>query len=473
MTANCAVIVAKDVLEAKAFTAEGISKGAEALEFRLDSFSTLPDDFSFFAADLPTIATFRSSSDEDRKDVFVHALNAGADYVDIEADSVLRDQFPKDHVICSYHDFEKTPTMEEILLIFKDLLTSGIPKAAFMVRGPSDLLTIYDTAMHLRGMNQPFILIGMGDAGEVTRIRADELGSLFNYCSVRLELASAPGQITLEETLRIGKDPVITAITGYPLTHTFSPEIQNAALKAAKISGRYVKIPAASRELDLIPAILKKYRITGMNVTIPHKEKIIPLLQKIDPLAKSAGAVNTIRNTPNGLEGFNTDILGLAASLASVNMVLNDAKVLIIGAGGAARAAVAYLSRVKANISITNRTYSRAENLAHEFGASAVRIEELKPDYAVILNATPAGMSGFENVSPVPITILTKDCVVMDMIYDPEETPLLKDAKAAGVKATICGKTMLIEQAAAAFTIWTGLQPDRAAMKKAFEERTV
>lgn len=471
MTLNCAVILAKDEGEARLLASEAITKGADALEFRLDAFQTLPKSLSFFASEVPSVATFRSPFDEGRKDIFLQALASGAKYLDIESDSILRDQFPKDQVICSYHDFEKTPFLDDILAIFKDLQSSGIPKAAFMVRGPTDLISIWDAATILRKMELPFILMGMGAAGEVTRLRSSDLGSMFNYCAIKSELASAPGQVTLEEMIRLGIDPIVTSITGYPLTHTFSPVIHNAAFKAANISGRYVKIPATSEELHLIPDVIKNYRITGMNVTIPHKESIIPLLKRVDPLAKSAGAVNTIRNSSGSLEGYNTDILGIAASLASVNADPRGAEVLIIGAGGAAKAAAAYLKAAGASISITNRTHSKAEKLARSFGARAIRMEELKPVYTIILNATPVGMAGFENVSPIPATIFTKDTIVMDMIYDPESTPLLEAAKAAGVLSCINGKTMLIEQAAASFTLWTGIIPDRDVMRHAFEER--
>lgn len=471
MTVNCAVIVAKDEEEARTLAKEAILKGAEALEFRLDAFSVIPDDLSFFMCGVSTIATLRSPLDEERKEIFLRALTSGAKYIDIESDSVLRDQFPKEQVICSYHDFEKTPAEDEILEIFKDLRSSGIPKAAFMVRGPADLLAVWNAASVLRETGSPFILIGMGVAGEITRLRSSDLGSMLNYCALRPELASAPGQITLEEAERLGTDPQVTAVTGFPLTHTFSPEIHNAAFKAAKISGRYVRIPASPEELALLPEVIRKYRITGMNVTIPHKESVIPFLKRIDPLANSAGAVNTIRNSPAGLEGYNTDILGIAASLASVDADPKGAEVLIIGAGGAAKAAAAYLKAAGAHISITNRTHFRAETLAGKFGARAVKIEELEPEYTIILNATPAGMSGFEARSPVPDSIFTKDAVVMDMIYDPEMTPFLSAAKAAGVRSRINGKTMLIEQAAASFTVWTGISPNRDVMRKAFEER--
>ncbi len=373
MTANCAVIVAKDEDGARVLAKEAVAKGAQALEFRLDAFPVIPRDLSFFAVGVPSIATFRSPSDEERKGTFLCALASGAKYIDIESDSVLRGQFPKEQVICSYHDFEKTPEADEILTIFKDLRSSWIPKAAFMVRGPADLMAVFDAALILREMATPFILIGMGAAGEVTRLRSSDLGSMLNYCAVKQELASAPGQVTLDEVVRLGTDQLVTAVIGYPLTHTSSPDIHNVAFKTAKIPGRYVKIPTTPEEIHLISDVIKKYRITGMNVTIPHKESVIPFLKRIDPLAESARAVNTIRNSPAGLEGYNTDILGIAASLASVDVDPKGAEVLIIGAGGVAKAAAAYLKAAGAHLSITNRTHSRAETLARRFGARVLK----------------------------------------------------------------------------------------------------
>ncbi len=135
MTATCAVIVAKDEGEVRPLSNEAILKGAQALEFRLDSFPVIPTDLSFLACGVPSIATSRSPLDEERMEIFLRALASGATYIDIESDSALRNRFPKEQVICSYHDFEKTPAADEILTIFKDLHSSGIPKAAFMVRG--------------------------------------------------------------------------------------------------------------------------------------------------------------------------------------------------------------------------------------------------------------------------------------------------------------------------------------------------
>lgn len=470
MTLICAVIAAERVSAAEQMARDAMTAGAEALEFRLDALTTLPDDLSFLAAPLPVIATLRSPQDEERREVFARALAAGADYVDIESDSVLRNAFPQNRTICSHHDFEKTPDAGAILTIFQDLAVSGIPKAAFMVRGPADLLKIGSAASVLRQANRPFILIGMGCAGEVTRVRAGDLGSLMNYCAVTPDRASAPGQITVADAVFLGKDPIVTAITGWPLTHTKSPAVHHAAFSAAGISGRYVKIPSVAEELHLLPDLLRIYRISGINVTIPHKEAILPLLAEIDPAARAAGAVNTVVVSANGLVGYNTDIAGVAASLKKAGADPRHASALVVGAGGAARATVAYLTRAGAQVTITNRTAQKAEKLAEAFGAVAVMRDVLTPDYDIIINATPAGMSGFSSALPIPATVLSPKSVVMDMIYEPEHTAFLAAATKAGVRATIGGKTMLIEQAAASFALWTGTQADTAAMTAAFEE---
>ncbi|MDE2518621.1 MAG: shikimate dehydrogenase [Methanocorpusculum sp.] len=469
MTLICAVIAADTPASAEAMAAEALAAGAEAFEVRLDAFAEIPDDLSFLPTEKPVIVTFRSEEDENRREIFAKALACGAAYVDIESDSVLRNIFPKTRVICSYHDFAKTPAAWEILHLFRDLSTSGIPKAAFMVRGPADLLEIWKAAVVLKQSGEPFILIGMGAAGEITRIRAADIGSIVSYCAVRPELTSAPGQITVAEAAGLGTDPFITAITGWPLEHTRSPQMHNAAFRAAGIPGRYVRIPAPAEELPLLPEVLRCYQIRGANVTIPHKQAVMPLLSEVSPAAQSAGAVNTILVSRDGrLIGTNTDIAGIAATVAALHITPSGARVLVAGAGGAARAAVACLTAAGAAVFITNRTMKKAESLAAEFGATAVPREELKAGYDLIINATPAGMSGFPAGIPIPESILTPQTAVFDMVYEPETTPLIAAARAAGCRAVLGGKTMLIAQAAASFTLWTGTAADIATMTAAF-----
>lgn len=443
MTKLCAVITDESDI------AKAVILGAEAFEFRLDMFSKIPDDISFVKQKGMTIVTCRSKEDVSRKELFEKALNSGADFVDIESDSKLRDSFPS-RTICSYHDFEKTPNSSEIISIFDDLSKSGVPKAAFMVRGLADLKNISDASEVLKKSGRRYILLGMGEVGEVTRIRAEKLGSFVSYCSV--SKTSAEGQLTLTQAQSL-KNAIITGITGYPLSKTFSPAIHNAAFCASDINGRYVKLPASKDELCLLPEIMKAYDISGINVTIPHKQAVMPLLTSFDSSAEKIGAVNTV---DKNLRGYNTDHLGIAAALDFAEP--ENKKVLLIGAGGAARAAAYYFEKSNAELFITNRTYEKAAALAKEFGANAVRIEDLQPEYSIILNASPVCLAK---------NIFTENCVVMDMVYP--DSDFLKSARDAGVKTVLSGKTMLIAQAAESFKIWTKTVPDKNEMEKAFD----
>ena len=305
MTHICAVITNTEDIE------RARSLGCTAFEFRLDMFEEPVTDLSFVSQPELTIVTIRSTEDEARQEMFVRALAAGADFVDIESDSALRGAFPG-KTVCSYHDFEKTPDAAEIVALFRDLEETGIPKAAFMVRGPKDLLAIADAAAELRSRGRPFIIIGMGDAGKVTRIRADMLGSLVSYCAVSEKSGSAPGQLTVAEAAGLGSDAKLCGVIGFPLTRTFSPAIHTAAFSAAGIRGVYVKIPTPEDEVSLIPEMMRVYDFEGLNVTIPHKQAIMSFLHGLTPAAEKISAVNTITRD---LTGDNTDWLGVAATL--------------------------------------------------------------------------------------------------------------------------------------------------------------
>jgi len=448
MTKICAVITKTEDIE-KARTL-----GCGAFEFRLDMFENPVEDLSFVQQPELTIVTIRSKEDESRRELFQKALDAGADFVDIESDSVLRGEFP-DRTICSYHDFEKTPSAKEIVSIFQDLAKTGVPKAAFMVHDPRDLLEIADAAAEIKSWNMPFILIGMGDAGKITRVRAESLGSLVTYCAVSKDTGSAPGQLTVKEAADLGQDAVICGVVGYPLTKTFSPAIHNAAFAASGICGTYVKIPTPDDEVSLIPQMMKVYDITGINVTIPHKQAVLSFLKSVSPAAEKIQAVNTI--TKN-LEGDNTDWIGIAETLDRFEP--GGKNVLLLGAGGAAFAAAFYFHERGAKLSIANRTEEKAEALAKLFEGAAVSISGLKPEYDIVLNASP--------ICPAnPKSFVKEGTVVMDMVYP--TSPLLEEAEKLGA-LTFSGETMLIHQGAAAFEKWHGVFPDISAMEKAFRE---
>ncbi|HJJ38876.1 MAG TPA: type I 3-dehydroquinate dehydratase, partial [Methanocorpusculum sp.] len=425
------------------------------IEFRLDLFPSVPDDFSFFRQTspsgeiIPTIATFRGCLDAE---MYERAFEAGAAYADIEGCSPLRDEFPE-KTICSVHDFDAAPDSDVIVEQMRDLSESGIPKGAFAVRGISDLLSIADAAAELRKTGKPFILIGMGNAGRVTRVRADMLGSWLNYVSNGV--SAAPGELTLAEALSLGKHPAVTGLLGGrdAVLRSKSPLIHAAAFRSAGIPGIYLPFAAETADMALVPRLMKAYDIDGLNVTMPHKEIVIPHLSALDESAKKAGAVNTISKE---LTGFNTDIAGVEAFFSGFSP--EGKSVLILGAGGAARAAAVYLMDAGFAVYILNRTYEKAEALAAFCGGKAVSSADAAPACDAVVLASP--------VSPVPPeSVLRKGMFAADMNY--LHSAFLESAKEIGCR-TVSGKTMLVAQAARSFHIWMKTAADSSAMNAAF-----
>ena len=209
----------------------------------------------------------------------------------------------------------------------------------------------------------------------------------------------------------------------------------------------------------------------GMNVTIPHKESIISLLDRLDLNAIKVGAVNTITNDKGTLIGSNTDLYGVAKAFELAQFEVKDKEVLVIGAGGASRAVCAYLSEAGAKVRITNRTNTKAASLADKFdNVTAVDFDSLaKGQYAALVNCTPVGMKGFPNDLPLPIETIQKGMLVMDTIYNPAVTKLLEVAQEKGA-TPVSGKEMLIHQALKAFELWTGKVPPYEVMEQAFRE---
>lgn len=439
MTKICAVAVNEN--QAK----QAVSLGAEAIEYRVDLFKKIPEEFSFDKS-VVNIVTCRDKIEE--KEILEKAVSEGADFVDVDYSSPCRDDFGS-HTICSYHDFKKTPDSEKILEIFSDLEKSGIPKGAFFVNSISDLLEIYKVSSFLKKRGRPFILIGIGSLGEITRIRSDKLGSMFNYCPLSSDYKTAEGQLTFLEASDL-RDATVTGIIGYPLAHTFSPAIHNAAFSDLKIHGRYLKFPCREDELCKIPELIKAYDITGLNVTIPYKEKIIPYLSSIDETASDISAVNTI---DKNLKGFNTDICGIEDSLRGKDL---SGKNLIIGAGGAAKSAAHCLSKKDVDFSVAGRTFEKAKTLAEKYHVTVADINDIH-GFDLIINTTP--------VSPKNISF-EKNSLAFDFNYPASE--FLREAKKSGAMI-LSGKTMLISQAAESFKIWTSIYPNIKIMDEAFE----
>ncbi len=262
-------------------------------------------------------------------------------------------------------------------------------------------------------------------------------------------------------------------IIGNPVRHSLSPIMHNAAFFSLGMNRVYVPIQA----IDVVQTVqgLRALGFRGVSVTVPHKEAVIPLLDTIDPVAAQIGAVNTLllRQDDNGkvqIQGFNTDWLGANAALIAAKVKLENSRVIVAGAGGAAKAVAFGLQQVGAKVLITNRTAASGEALATWLNCEFIPLHEIAQQTGeVFINTTSVGMEPDVNVCIVPPEILPRFSVVMDIVYAPLETRLIREAKAAGCK-TIDGLAMLLHQGAEQFRIWTGQTAPEAVMRTALLE---
>jgi shikimate dehydrogenase len=283
------------------------------------------------------------------------------------------------------------------------------------------------------------------------------------------------------------------SILGYPLSHSLSPAMHNAALQAVGLGDwRYAALPVEPERLSDAVARLRGNDYAGANVTVPHKETVIPFLDGLTPTAQAIGAVNTIiktrqsHNSPSPallergtggevLIGHNTDAAGLLADLYAHHVHISKRPVLILGAGGAARATVAACAGVGAQIRIIARRRAQAQLLITNnpsleiFDWSPLDFLRASNECALIINTTPLGMTPNTGTSPwLEGTPFPPDAFVYDLVYNPAETLLVRQARAAGLRAAT-GLGMLIEQGALAFELWTGQTAPRELMRKAAE----
>ena len=278
----------------------------------------------------------------------------------------------------------------------------------------------------------------------------------------------------------------LVGIFGYPLTHSLSPAIQQAAFDYHQIDAVYQAWQTHPDQLTSELAKLREDNYLGANVTIPHKEKVMQHLDRIDKMAADIGAVNTIVNEHGVLVGYNTDAYGFVKSLIDGSgLELKGKRVLLLGAGGAARAAAYALAQERiGHLTVANRTLSRAESLAGEISKLLPDVRAINTDQTglpglqeaagradLIINSTSIGMRHADGEGRTMLTAddIRPSSVVYDMVYNPPETPLMAEARRAGA-TVVGGLSMLIHQGAAAFHRWTGEDAPVAVMMEAGEE---
>ena len=270
--------------------------------------------------------------------------------------------------------------------------------------------------------------------------------------------------------MNIGADTSLYAIFGHPVAHSLSPLMHNASFRALGLNSVYLAFDILPENSDAAAYAIRVLGIKGVNITIPHKERIIPFLDELSQEARLIGAVNTVKNEDGRLIGYNTDVGGfLRATREDLGFEPRASRAAVLGAGGAARAVLSALCMQGASrIFVLNRTYERAKGLASEFKESFKKVsiysvplseeDEVRDCLSgsdILVNATSAGMEGTGSVE-LPIEVLPKGAVVYDLVYKPHKTPLLWEAQELGYRAS-GGLSMLIYQGAESFKIWTGL----------------
>jgi 3-dehydroquinate dehydratase / shikimate dehydrogenase len=419
--------------------------GVDCVEVRLDYLKNPEESLTarWDRFPVPVIATCRgrergglfNGSIDDEIRILENAARNGAKWVDIDYRHARR--LRSAEVIASYHNFEETPADVAAIAARAFAAEGQIAKIATQVNCWDDNRRLLDL---LQTKNpKPLIVSGMGDIGQITRIVGPARGSFLSYASSNRQ--AAPGQLSVKEMLdiykfrRIRRSTKLLGILGMPVGHSLSPVLHNRAFEAANLDFAYVKLPATDIKDFLETA--RSIGLAGFSVTIPHKLAVMPFLSRISPSAAVVGAVNTVWDENGEWVGDNTDVHGVQAALKSVGFDARGRKVVVMGRGGGARAALAAVKGA-CEISVLSRT-----ELA-EGGRIACDL---------LINATPVGM--YPNINASPVEGAIRADVVFDMVYNPPRTALLEQA-AAQNKKTISGTAMFLAQAARQFEIWTG-----------------
>jgi 3-dehydroquinate dehydratase / shikimate dehydrogenase len=459
--------------------ASAVVKETSFLEFRLDYLEkpllALPKLKHFFADNTAAtgIATCRRSANGGKfsgtvaaeVEILSKAAAAGFHLIDLELESVeslkkgelqkLRDAGAA--LIISHHDFSSTKDLDgvyERIAPFQPDFIKIVPTAKTL----TDNVTLMRFLERMTD-NSNIIGICMGDAGIISRVLGVRAGSAFTFAAATAGEETGPGQIaarTLIETYRI--DQVDTAtkvygVAGNPIKSSLSPVMMNAAFRRETVNAVYLALQA-TKIGDLLK-LVQEIPIQGLSVTMPLKQEIMAHLEKTDPLSAKIGACNTVLRAQDGkLYGFNTDVAGIIGPLEK-RMTLRGAKALVLGAGGAARAAVFGLRDKGAEVFILNRTPETAAKLAKQAGAKTIKKDAVaKTPFDVIINATPIGMAGQKAAQMLEAKDLNAK-LVFDLVYNPVETPLLRLARQQSIPI-ITGVEMFVHQGARQFEIWTG-----------------
>lgn len=461
---------------------------ADIVELRFDALSRREID-TFLAEmpriPLPVVFTFRPSEQggcrpltrEDRLQFWRRALERHPSFVDLEPDIADAVDRKAARLVVSRHDLR--PTDDLTAALDQMARDDAILKVAVTVSDAVEAVRVWKLLDDARSLGREAIPIAMGEAGKWTRILGPAHDAAWTYASLDDDSRTAAGQLTAEELLnvyrirQINRETLVYGVIGDPVGHSLSPYIHNAAFADSGIDAVFVPFQVSDLHAFMNQMVLPKTRevelnLAGFAVTMPHKQAIMRYLDTVDGTASDIGAVNTVSIKDGVLHGHNTDVQGFIAPLKSALGDLTGLRAAVLGAGGAARACVYGLTREGADAAFFARDSAKAACAASRFGVDVEPISTVRSaisNYDVLVNATPLGMGG-DDPGPLTANELKGVKLVFDLVTSATDTPLVREAKLAGV-ATIGGIDMLIEQAVKQFEAWTGRAAPAEVMRAA------
>ncbi len=410
-----------------------------------------------------------------RRRVLLEAVERGFDLVDVEARAGLDDVVAAKAgrgLVLSWHDFAGTP--DDLDAIFERMAAASpdVVKIAVRARTVEDLGRLLGFARRRFLARGPaLVALAMGEEGVASRVLGGRYGAPFTYAAPSAGREAAPGQLPAHLLAGFYRARAITPATrvygilGRDVLRSLSPAIHNRAFAALREDAVYVPLQAGS-----LPAFLRALpalELSGFSVTRPYKQEILEHLASVEPEAARAGSVNTVLVRDGALHGSSTDGDGVLVPLRAAGCLLAGCRAVIVGAGGAARAAAFALAGAGARVTVVARRPEQAAEAAAPTGAAAAPLEALgRLDWDVLIHATPVGSGALPGALPVPASALRPGAIVFDMVYEPRETPLLEAARARGCR-TIDGVAMLAAQAVGQLRTWVGGAPPPEALAAA------
>jgi 3-dehydroquinate dehydratase/shikimate dehydrogenase len=447
---------------------------SDLVELRLDGVVDVDVAGALFSRRRPAVVTCRPTweggrfdgSEEERRRILTRALELGAEFVDIEWRAGFEDlvRHHPEQVVLSTHDFDGIPDDLDGRVQAMRTVGAGTIKVAVSVSSLCDTLCLRDI-----GRAGGAVVIAMGDTGVPTRLLAARYGSRWSYAG-----AHAPGQLPARRMVeefgfrRVGDSTRLFGVVSTSALHSLSPAMHNAAFEAAGFDAVYVPVPAESFGDGV--GFVEAMGFEGLSVTVPFKVEALQVAAAADALTRTVGAANTLRRRGDVWEATNTDVEGFLAPLeAALGEPIAGARVAVLGAGGSARAVVSALAGKVARVTVHARRPAQAQALATAFGVGMETRAPVAGSWDVLVNCTPLGGASLRAESPLPGGPFTGR-LVYDLTYGPDESPLLREARAAGCRV-LDGLPMLAAQAERQFEWWTGQRPGTGVMTGALQAR--